>query len=339
MPPTWEVMSTFGRIPQRAGRRQRLGLEHVEAGAGDAARRAARARSASSSTTSPRARLISTPVGLHGVEHGGVDEVMVLRRRGRQHDQEIRGGGGLPRAARADGSRRSRAPMCARCSRRSTAHAEHLAALRQLLGDAADADQRRRSCRAAGVAARRSHWCCCWLARTVRMSRANASMNRNASSDIAGPWKPRAAAMMTSGGQVGQRLDVIGAGGQRLDQPQPRHRGDEVGGDLVGADQQDVAGGANLRRAGGFERGVEGQAGKARRRVRARRTRRLLQRSELATSSQTSLRRRHGAGVTLAISLRALGRNRRDSPAIAVSCRRPIAVGGHSGHDRASIRR
>ena len=119
-----------------------------------------------------------------------------------------------------------------------------------------------------------------------------------------------------AGGQVGQGLDVIGAGGQRLDQPQPRHRLDEGGGDLIGTDQQDVAAVANLRRASGFERGVEGQAGKAGAEFVRRRTSASL--ATINTCDVIATLYPVMAGLVPAISLRALGRNRRDSPAITV---------------------
>ena len=71
-------------------------------------------------------------------------------------------------------------------------------------------------------------------------------------------------------GQVRQRLDMVGAGGERLDQAQPRHGGDEACEDLISPDHQDLARRCERQCLGGLVRAVKTQLGKLRAEMRGK---------------------------------------------------------------------
>ena len=103
-------------------------------------------------------------------------------------------------------------------------------------------------------------WAAC-VANRSRRSRTKCSMKMKASSDICGPWKPRAAASMTCFGRFGSAwmwsVPVVSAWisasfGIAVDQ---------LGENLVGADDQDVGARAFRQRLGRIVCGMKAQIG------------------------------------------------------------------------------
>ena len=103
--------------------------------------------------------------------------------------------------------------------------------------------------------------CASCVANRSRMSRTKCSMKMKASSDICGPWKPRAAASVTCFRRFGSAwmwsVPVVSAWIKRSFGIAV----DQLGEDLVGADDQDVGAGAFRQRLGRVACGMEAQRG------------------------------------------------------------------------------
>ena len=110
------VTTTFGELEQRPG--VRLGAEDVERGAGDLPARGAPRRSASSSTSSPRAALTIRTPRRHARERLRADRAARLGGQRQVQGQEVRGRDRPPPASRARSTPSSRKRSARRTGRR-----------------------------------------------------------------------------------------------------------------------------------------------------------------------------------------------------------------------------